>query len=62
MYVVDTLPKYDGMEWYAIQGSHDQTLEFNTKNKFCLGKYVEEKRPDFHYLGQDYAIMDIDVC
>ena len=62
MYVVDTLPKYDGMEWYAIQGSHDQTLEFNTKNKFCLGKYVEERRDDFHYLGQDYAIMNIDNC
>ena len=62
MYVVDTLPKYDGMQWYAIQGSHDQTLEFNTKNKFCLGKYVESKRDDFHYLGQDYAIMNIDNC
>lgn len=62
MYVVETLPKYDGMEWYAIQGSHDQTLEFNTKNKFCLGKYVEEHRDDFHYLGQDYALMNIDNC
>ena len=62
MYVVETLPKYDGMQWYAIQGSHDQTLEFNTKNKFCLGKYVEEHRDDFHYLGQDYALMNIDNC
>lgn len=62
MYVVETLPKYDGMQWYAIQGSHDQTLEFNTKNKFCLGEYVEKHRDDFHYLGQDYALMNIDNC
>lgn len=59
-YVIDNLPKYKGMHWYAIAGSHDQTHQFNYG--IVLGEEVEKKRDDFTYLGQDRAVYYFDNC
>ena len=56
-YVVDTLPKYPGVHWYGITGSHDQTHFFNYGLDF--GKELEKKRKDFTYLGQDRAFYKL---
>lgn len=56
-YVIDTLPKYPGVKWYGITGSHDQTHFFNYGLDF--GKELEKKRPDFNYLGQDRAFYKL---
>ena len=59
-YVEDVLPKYPGVKWRAICGSHDQTHFFNYG--LDLGKELEKVRSDFTYLGQDRAIDKIDNC
>lgn len=56
-YVVDTLPKYPGVKWYGITGSHDQTHFFNYGLNF--GKELEKRRDDFIYLGQDRAFYNL---
>ncbi len=59
-YVVKTLPKYQGIKWYGICGSHDQTHFFNYGMDF--GKELEKRRDDFTYLGQDRAYFHYDNC
>ena len=59
-YVIDTLPKYTGIKYRGICGSHDQTHFFNYG--LDLGKELEKNRDDFTYLGQDRAIDKIDNC
>lgn len=57
-YVVKNLPKYPGMKWHAICGSHDQTHLFNYG--MDIGKEIAKRRPDFEYLGQDRAYYEQD--
>ena len=59
-YVAKTLPKYKGMFWHVITGSHDQTHLFNYGLDF--GKELEKRRDDVEYLGQDRAMYYIDNC
>ena len=56
-YVADILPKYPGVHWYGITGSHDQTHFFNYGLNF--GKELEKVRKDFTYLGQDRAFYKL---
>ena len=60
LYTAKTLPKYPGMLWRGITGSHDQTNLFNYGVDF--GKELEKLRPDFIYLGQDRAYFNYDKC
>lgn len=59
-YVVKNLPKYKGIKYHAIAGSHDQTHQFNYG--MILGEEVAKRRPDFEYLGQDRAFYYFDNC
>ena len=59
-YVIENLPKYPGVKWHAIQGSHDQTHQFNYG--VVLADEVAKRRPDFEYLGQDRAFVYFDNC
>ena len=59
-YVVKNLPKYKGIKYHAIAGSHDQTHLFNYG--MVLGEEVAKRRPDFEYLGQDKAYYYFDNC
>lgn len=58
--VVRLLPKYKGMKWHVIQGSHDETHLFNYGH--VLAEELQAKRPDVEYLGQDRAIYCFDNC
>ncbi len=59
-YVAKTLPRYPGMHWYGITGSHDQTHFFNYGMVF--GEELARIRDDFTYLGQDRARFHYDNC
>lgn len=59
-YVVKNLPKYKGIKYHAIAGSHDQTHLFNYG--MVLGEEIAKRRPDFEYLGQDKAYYYFDNC
>ena len=59
-YTARTLPKYPGMNWHIITGSHDQTHKFNYGLDF--GKELAKLRPDVEYLGQDKAYYNYDNC
>lgn len=59
-YVVKHLPKYKGMKWHVITGSHDQTHMFNYG--LDLGKELAKRRSDVEYLGQDRAMFYLDKC
>ena len=59
-YTAENLPKFPGVEWYGIAGSHDQTHEFNYG--VVVGEELEKLRPDFTYLGQDRGYMYFDKC
>ncbi len=59
-YVVKNLPKYKGIKYHAVAGSHDQTHLFNYG--MVLGEEVAKRRPDFEYLGQDKAYYYFDNC
>ena len=54
------LPKYKGMKWHVIQGSHDETHLFNYGQ--VLAQKLSEIRPDIEYLGQDRAFYNFDNC
>lgn len=54
------LPKYKGMKWHVIQGSHDETHLFNYGQ--VLAQKLSEIRPDIEYLGQDKAFYNFDNC
>ena len=61
-YAAKTLPKYPGMKWRYICGSHDQSHTFNY-GPFNFGEYLHEKRPnDTEYLGQDRGYFYYDKC
>lgn len=61
-YAAKALPKYPGMKWRYICGSHDQSHSFNY-GPFNFGEYLHEKRPnDTEYLGQDRGIFYYDKC
>ncbi len=55
------LPKYPGMVWRGICGSHDQSHSFNY-GPFDFGPELEKRRKDFIYLGQDRAYYYYDKC
>lgn len=59
-YVVKNLPKYNGIKYHAIAGSHDQTHQFNYG--MVIGEEIAKRRPDFEYLGQDKAFYNFDNC
>ena len=59
-YTVKTLPKYPGMKWKIITGSHDQTHLFNYG--MDLGKELEKRRPDIEFVGQDRGYHFYDNC
>lgn len=59
-YTVKYLPKYPGMKWSVIAGSHDQTHQFNYG--MVLGEELAKRRPDVEYLGQDKAIYKVGNC
>ncbi len=59
-YVVENLPRYPGMTWYGITGSHDKTHEFKYGDR--VGDILAKKRPDFIYLGEDKGIFTVDNC
>lgn len=60
-YVAKTLPKYPGIKYKGICGSHDESLSFNYP-PFDFGPELEKRRPDFEYLGQDYGYYYFDKC
>lgn len=56
-HIVKVYPKYDNINTYFILGNHDASFR-----KHCgldIGKQIESKRPDMHYLGRDIANIDI---
>ena len=55
------LPKYPGMKWRGICGSHDQSHQFNY-GPFDFGTELAKRRKDFEYLGQDRAFFYYDNC
>ena len=60
-YAAKTLPKYPGMVWRGICGSHDQSHTFNY-GPFNFGEELAKRRKDFIYLGQDKANFYYDNC
>ena len=60
-YTAKTLPKYPGMKWHFITGSHDQSHSFNY-GPFDFGKELVKRRYDATYLGQDRGYLYFDNC
>ena len=60
-YTAKVLPKYPGMKWKGICGSHDQSHSFNY-GPFVFGEELAKRRSDFEYLGQDRAYVNYDNC
>ena len=60
-YTAKTLPKYKGMKWHFITGSHDQSHSFNY-GPFNFGLELAKRRPDMIYLGQDRGYLYFDNC
>ena len=56
-YVVHMYPEIDGMETHYILGSHDETHYKN--GGATVNCWLEETRPDMHYLGQDTGEITI---
>lgn len=59
-YAIETLPKYKGMKWHVICGSHDQTHLFNYGVN--IGEELAKARDDIEYLGQDRGFIKFDNC
>lgn len=59
-YTLNTLPKFPGMKWHIITGSHDQTHLFNYG--VDIGKELEKRRDDIEFLGQDKGFYYFDNC
>lgn len=59
----ESLPTYDGLQYFAITGNHDWTHE---KQTFAnIGKTLEKIRNDFNYLGHNFGkvtIGNIDIA
>ena len=61
-YAAKTLPKYPGMMWRYILGSHDQSHSFNY-GPFNFGEELHKRRPkDTEFLGQDKGYFNYDNC
>lgn len=61
-YAAKTLPKYPGMKWKVICGSHDESHSFNY-GPFDFGVELEKRRKnDLEYIGQDKGIVYFDKC
>ena len=61
-YAAKTLPKYPGMMWRYILGSHDQSHSFNY-GPFEFGRELHKRRPkDTEFLGQDRGFYYYDNC
>ena len=60
-YTAKVLPRYPGMTWRVICGSHDQSNSFNY-GPFDFGKELEKRRKDVIYLGQDRAFFYYGNC
>ena len=61
-YTAKTLPKYPGMKWKVICGSHDESHSFNY-GPFDFGTELEKRRKsDLEYIGQDKGIVYFDKC
>ena len=60
-YTAKHLPKYPGMQWSVITGSHDQSHTFNY-GPFNFGKELEKRRNDVTFLGQDRGYVYYDNC
>ncbi len=61
-YVAKTLPKYPGMKWRYILGSHDQSHQFNY-GPFNFSAELQKRRPkDMEFLGQDKGYWYYDNC
>ena len=61
-YVAKTLPKYPGMKWRYILGSHDQSHSFNY-GPFNFANELQKRRPkDMEFLGQDKGYYYYDNC
>ena len=61
-HVAKMLPKYRGMIWRVICGSHDQSHTFNY-GPFDFGTELQKLRPkDVIYLGQDRGYFYYDKC
>ena len=60
-YTAKVLPKYPGMRWYGICGSHDQSHSFQY-GPFDFGKELAKLRKDFTYLGLNRAFFYYDKC
>jgi predicted phosphodiesterase len=56
-YAVKNYPKIEGINTYFICGNH--CLSFYNDNGIDIGKLIEEKREDMHYLGQYRATIQI---
>ena len=55
-YITNYYPKVEGIDTYFITGTHDQT---HCKNGgVFMGKAIEEKRTDMHFLGDDKGIFN----
>ena len=56
--VVEKYPVVYGIETYFITGNHDASIY-----KHCgvdIGKHIDERRSDLHYLGRDCARINLD--
>ena len=60
-YTAKHLPKYPGMKWKVITGSHDQSHSFNY-GPFVFGEELAKRRSDVEFLGQDRAYIYYDNC
>ena len=60
-YTAKHLPKYPGMQWKVITGSHDQSHTFNY-GPFVFGEELAKRRSDVEFLGQDRGYVYYDNC
>lgn len=60
-YTAKNLPKYPGMQWKVITGSHDQSHTFNY-GPFVFGEELAKRRSDVEFLGQDRGYIYYDNC
>lgn len=54
-YTLNTLPKFPGMKWHIITGSHDQTHLFNYG--VDIGKELEKEETILSFLGKTEAFI-----
>ncbi len=60
-YAARVLPKFPGLDWHAIAGSHDYSHNYHYP-KVDMGRDLALLRDDFEYLGVDKAFFKFDNC